>query len=167
MDNDTNALAAALKAHVDSEAELFSDLGGAVERLRSSLEARSWGPGLAVAQAIEQSAAAIERAEVAREQAFEALRDALDLPRETAFSAVLPSVPEGQRQGLEESWRRLRSSVVRLKTASSRTHYAADALSEALNRILEQVFPYRKGKIYSRRGKATSVSGALLVDRRQ
>ena len=44
--------------------------------------------------------------------------------------------------------------------------YSAEALAETLNRILEEIFPYRKGKIYSRRGRTTSVSGALLVDRR-
>ena len=57
-------------------------------------------------------------------------------------------------------------SVVRLKTATGRMRYAAEALSQTLNRILEEAFPYRKGKIYSRRGKPTSVSGALLVDRK-
>jgi hypothetical protein len=44
--------------------------------------------------------------------------------------------------------------------------YAAEALAEALNRILEGIFPSLKGKIYSRRGIPTGVTGALLVDRK-
>jgi len=161
----TLSLSATLKERMDAEAELFEDLGGAVERLRETLETRSWGPGLAVAQAIERAAGAVDTAEALRAGAFEALRDCLGMPRETAFSAVLPFAPDPARAELEASWRRLRTAVVRLKTAASRTRYATEALADALNRILEQVFPYRRGKIYSRKGTPTRVDGALLVNR--
>ena len=67
---------------------------------------------------------------------------------------------------MEESWRGLRMAVVRLKTATGRMRYSAEALALTLNRILEQVFPYRKGKIYNRRGTPSAVSGAVMVDRR-
>jgi hypothetical protein len=106
-------------------------------------------------------------ADSARDEAFVLLRAAMNLPRETTFSALMPALPEEARGELEDGWRRLRVSVVRLKTATGRMRYSAEALADALNRILEQIFPYRKGKIYSRRGTPTGVSGALLVDRTQ
>jgi len=90
----------------------------------------------------------------------------MDLPREIAFQALLPGLPDQQRGELDESWRNLRMSVVRLKTTTGRMRYAAEALAEALNRILEGIFPSLKGKIYSRRGTPTGVTGALLVDRK-
>ena len=161
----TFALAGALREGMDREAELFCRLGREVDTLREAVQARSWGAGLAIAQAIEHSAAAIEEADGRRDAAFVELREHLDMPRETTFSAVLPGLPDGTREELEESWRRLRASLVRLKTGTSRMKYSAEALSETLNRILEQILPYRKGKIYSRRGTPTSVSGALIVDR--
>jgi hypothetical protein len=165
-DERTNALARALKAGMDRESGLFSRMGGEIERLRETMQARAWGTGLAIAQAVERSAGEIEAADAAREEAFVLLREQLDLPRATAFSAVFPALPDGTREELEESWRQLRGSLVRLKTATSRMRYSAEALAEVLNRILEQVFPYRKGKIYSRRGTPTAVGGAHLVDRR-
>ncbi len=106
-------------------------------------------------------------ADSARDEAFVLLRAAMQMPRETTFSALMPALPEEARAGLEDGWRRLRVSVVRLKTATGRMRYSAETLADALNRILEQIFPYRKGKIYSRRGTPTGVSGALLVDRTQ
>jgi hypothetical protein len=160
------SLALELKAAMDRETELFGDLGSALEKLQESLHARSWGTGLSTAQAVEMSAASIEKADAARDAAFVALRESLALPRATAFSAVLPFLPDGVRGELEASWRNLRASMVRLKTASGRARYAATTLADALNGILEQVFPYRKGKIYSRKGTPTSVGGAVLVDRR-
>jgi hypothetical protein len=162
----TNALAGALRESMDREAELFRRLGREVDTLREAVQARTWGAGLAIAQAIEHSAASIEEADARRDAAFVVLREHLDMPRETAFSGVLPGLPDGTREELEESWRGLRASLVRLKTGTSRMRYSAEALAGVLNRVLEQILPYRKGKIYSRRGTPTSVSGALIVDRK-
>jgi hypothetical protein len=162
----TNALAGALKESMDREADLFSRLGREVETLRDAVQGRSWGAGLAISQAIEHSSASIEAADARRDAAFGLLREHMDMPRETAFSAILPGLPDGTREELEESWRRLRASLFRLKTGTSRMRYQAEALAGALNRVLEHVLPYRKGKIYSRRGTPTTVPGALIVDRK-
>ncbi|MGA2974783.1 MAG: hypothetical protein ABSF77_05680 [Spirochaetia bacterium] len=164
MDERTNVLVRTLKDRMDREAELFISLGQEVERLRDSFHKKIWGPSLAIAQGIEHSAIGIEDVDAARDDAFALLRDALDLPQETALSAVLPALSPEQRQELETSWRCLRMSIVRLKTATGRMRYSAEAMADTLNRILEHVFPYRKGKLYSRRGTPTSVGAAHLVD---
>jgi hypothetical protein len=162
----TNALVRELKDRMDREAELFVDLGREVERLRDTFQQKSWGPSLSLSEGIERSARSIEEADVARDEAFTRVREALDLPRETTMSAVLPGLPDLLRSEMEESWRGLRMAVVRLKTNTGRMRYSAEAMASTLNRILDEVFPYRKGKIYSRRGTPTDVSGAVLVDRR-
>jgi len=167
MDEQTNVLWRSLKARMDRETELFDRLGGEVEHLRECFQEKSWSSGLVLAQGIEHAAEAISEADSSRDEAFVRLRAAMQVPREATFSALLPALPEDARAGLEESWRRLRVSVVRLKTATGSLRYSTETLADALNRILEQIFPYRKGKIYSRRGKPTGVSGALLVDRTQ
>jgi len=166
MDEHTFALVRDLKDRMDREAELFADLGGEVERLRDSFQQKSWGPSLSLSEGIERSARSIEEADVARDEAFALVREALALPRETTMSAVLPSLPDLLRSEMEESWRGLRMAVVRLKTNTGRMRYSAESMASTLNRILDEVFPYRKGKIYSRRGTPTGVSGAVLVDRR-
>ena len=165
MDERKNALVRVLKDRIDREAELFADLGREVERLRDSFQQKSWGPSLCLAESIERSSRAIAEADTARDDAFAAVRDAMDAPLETTMSAILPALPDLLRSEMEESWRGLRMAVVRLKTATGRMRYSAEALAFTLNRILEQVFPYRKGKIYNRRGTPSGVSGAVLVDR--
>ncbi|HET6451719.1 MAG TPA: hypothetical protein VFI08_10425 [Spirochaetia bacterium] len=167
MDERSLALLRALKDRIDRETELFNSLGQDVQRLRDSFQEKNWGPSLAVAESIERSSRAVEEADVARDAAFAQVRDSLGLPRETTMSAVLPAVPDLLRSQMEESWRSLRMSVVKLKTATGRMRYSAETLASTLNGILEQVFPYRKGKIYSRRGTPTGVSGAVLVDQRR
>jgi len=166
MDEPKNALVRTLKDRIDREADLFADLGQEVERLRDSFQQKSWGPSLSLAEGIERSSQAVVEADAARDEAFAAVREAMDLPLETTMSAILPALPDLLRSEMEESWRALRMSVVRLKTSTGRMRYSAEALAFTLNRILEQVFPYRKGKIYTRRGTPSSVSGAVLVDRK-
>jgi len=166
MDERTNALVQALKDRVDREAELFAALGEEVQRLRDTFQDKSWGPSLALAESIDRSSRAVEEADTARDEAFRSVREALDLPQETTMSAVLPMLPDLLRSEMEESWRGLRVAVVRVKTAAGRMRYSAETLASTLNGILEEVFPYRKGRIYSRRGTPTGVSGAVLVDHR-
>ncbi len=166
MDERTYALVRDLKDHIDREAELFTALGEEVQRLRDTFQEKSWGPSLALAENIERSSRAIEEADAARDEAFFAVREALDLPQETTMSAVLPMLSDLLRSEMEESWRALRVAVVRVKTAAGRMRYSAETLASTLNGILEEVFPYRKGRIYSRRGTPTGVSGAVLVDHR-
>jgi hypothetical protein len=167
MDERTNALALSLRECMEREADLFAALGLEVERLRESFAERQWSPCLEIGQAMERSARMIECADGERDAAFEQLRDSLGVPAAITFSALLPGLPPQAREELEQSWRKLRMAVVRLKTGTGRLRYSAEALSSAFTRVLEGIFPYRKGKIYSRRGTPTSVSGALLVDRKQ
>jgi len=166
MDERTNALVRTLKGRMDREAELFAELSREVEHLRESFHRKDWGPSLAITESIGRFARSIEGADAARDDQFASLRDFLDLPRETPMSGILPHVADGERAGLEESWRGLRMSVLRLKTATGRLRYSAETLADALNKVLEEVIPSRKGKIYSRRGTPTSVGGAVLIDRK-
>jgi len=166
MDERRHALVLALKDLIDRETRLFAVLGEEVQKLRDTFQQKNWGPSLALAENIERSARAVEEADTARDGAFSSVLDAFDLPPETTLSALLPNLPEPLRSGMDESWRGLRMAVVRVKTSTGRVRYSAETLASALNGILEEVFPYRKGRIYSRRGTPTGVSGAVLVDHR-
>jgi len=166
VDEQTTALVDALKADMERETELFLVMGQEVDRLRDSVQLKKWAVGLGIAQGLERVALKIEEADAARDRAYQALCDNLGLPRDAVFSLLLSRMSAEQRPPLEQTWRDLRTSVVRLGTASNRLRYFAEALSGTLGRVLEEVFPHRRGRIYSRRGTATSVNDSLLVDRK-
>ena len=166
MDERTTVLTRALRGTMERETVLFTDLRDEMDRLKEVFQGKKWTASLTVAQGIERFAEKLEEADIERDSAFVELRDALGLPREMTFSAILPRLPDVERRGLEAGWRDLRMSVVRLKTATSRMRYSAEALADTFNKALEEIFPHRKGKIYSRRGKTTSVNDAVLVDRK-
>jgi hypothetical protein len=151
---------------MERETELFLEMGQQIERLKDSVTRKNWAAGLSIAQDLERFASRVEQIDTARDWAFFSLCVSLGLPRETFFSALLPRMNAEQRGLLEKGWRNLRMSVVRLATATNRMRYFAEALSGTLGRMLEEVFPHRRGKIYSRRGTATRVNDAFLVDRK-
>jgi hypothetical protein len=154
-----------LREGMEREAELYTRLGAEMDRLRDSFVEKKWTESLTIAQSFESSAHEVEAAEAARDRAFTELKDGLGASAQERFSMVLMRVPPGERAGLEEAWRKLRTSVFRLKTLTGRLRYSAETMSETLNRVLEGVFPHRRGKIYTRHGTPTKAIGSLLIDR--
>ncbi len=167
MDEQNHApegLARSLREGMDREALLFTRLGADVDRLRDSFQAKQWTRGLTIAQGFETAAAEIEEAEKVRSRSFTSLVSSLGAPQGAGFHDVILRVPVEERNALYESWRGLKISVFRLKTATGRLRYASESMAETLNRLLEAVLPHRRGKIYTRHGTASGAVGSLLVD---
>ncbi len=165
MDQQTTVLVEALKARIDRETRIFREMEEEMDRLRESFQQKKWTSGLTIAQRLERFGPLIEEADETRDRAFVPLAAALGMTGETSFSTVLARLDPEHRGLLEQSWRNLRMAVVRLSTATNRMRYSAEALAGTLTAILEEIFPHRRGRIYSRHGKATSVNDSLLVDR--
>jgi hypothetical protein len=168
MDEQNHApegLARSLREGMEAEARLFSRLGADVDRLRDSFQAKQWTQGLTIAQSFESAALEIEAAERARGAAFASLVRGIGAPQDAGFHEVILRVPIAERTALYESWRELKMSVFRLKTATGRLRYSSETMADTLNRILEAALPHRRGKIYTRHGTASGAVGSLLVDR--
>jgi hypothetical protein len=164
MDARATGLVGALRQSMDREALLFSDLVGDLDRLGASFKAKDWTGSLVVAQGLDGLARRIERAEAGRAAAVAALAAALGLAAGTPLSSLVGRIAPEERQPLEESGRRLRTAVFRLKTATGRLRYSAEALSGTLGRVLEGIFPGRRGRMYGPEGRPAIPTGAALVD---
>jgi hypothetical protein len=164
MDARATGLVGVLRDRMDCEARLFSDLVGDVDRLGASFKAKDWTGSLVVAQGLDGLARRIERAEAERAAAVAALAAALGMPAGASLSVIVGRLAPEERQPLEESGRRLRTAVFRLKTATGRLRYSAETLSGTLGRVLEGIFPGRRGRMYGPEGRPAMPTGAALVD---
>jgi hypothetical protein len=154
-----------LREGMDREAELFTRLCMQMDRLGESFQAKKWTESLTIAQGFESSAREIEAADHVRDAAFASLKSAIGAPSEEPFAAVLSRIGAEERSALDESWRGLRSSIFRLRSATGRLRYSTQIMGDTLNRVLEGIFPHRRGKIYTRHGTPTQAVGSLLIDR--
>lgn len=161
---DASGSLSALKSGMERETAIFERLGSDMDSLRDSYLSKRWADSMTIAQGFESAAREIEQADRERDGAFASLKSALGAPADEPFAAVLTRMDAADRRSLEESFRRLKSSVFRLKSASGRLTYCAETMADTLNRFLEGLYPHRRGKIYTRHGKPTQAVGALLID---
>jgi hypothetical protein len=164
MDARATGLVGALREGMDREARLFSDLVADLDRLGASFKAKDWTGSLVVAQGLDEAARRIEAAEAERAAMVADLAAALGMAAGTTLALIVGRLEPSERQPLEESGRHLRTAVFRLKTAAGRLRYAAEALSGTLGRVLEGIFPGRRGRIYGPQGRPALPTGAALVD---
>ena len=164
MDARATVLVGALREGMDREAGMFADLVGDLDRLGASFTAKDWTGSLVVAQGLDGMARRIEAAEAERARVVADLAAALGVSPDTPLSALVGRIGPSERQPLEESGRRLRTEVFRLKTATGRLRYSAETLSGTLGRVLEGIFPGRRGRMYGPEGRPAVPTGAALVD---
>ncbi len=155
----------ALKSGMERETALFDRLRVSMDSLRDAYLSKRWADSMTIAQGFEGAAREVEGADRDRDIAFASLKSALGAPADEPFAAVLTRMDAPDRRTLEESFRRLKSAVFRLKSASGRLTYCAETMADTLNRFLEGLYPHRRGKIYTRHGKPTQAVGALLIDK--
>ncbi len=155
---------AALRAGLDSEAGLFEQLVAEVERLEQAYHDRDWTSSLTIAQGLDGHARRIEAAEADRQRQVTELAPLLGLSPGAPLSGLVGHLPPDERLGLEESGRRLRAAVFRMKTATRRLRWSAETLSGTLERVLAGLFPHRRGRIYGRYGKPREIGESVLVD---
>jgi hypothetical protein len=167
MDERTVLLLKELEEEMNGEAELFSRLGTQMDGMCASSRGNSWAIGGGWTGTWDEYASRIEEIEARRDASFQALAGALGLSPYTHFSAVSSRLPVEERSGLEESYRRLRAAVVRFRISVNRLRYLASTLSETMGRVLEEVLPHRRGRIYSRKGSAAVAAGNPLLVNRQ
>jgi hypothetical protein len=164
MDARTTGLVGALCDGMDREARLFGDLVGDLDRLTGSFRAKDWTASLVVAQGLDGMARRIEAAEAERAAVVADLAAVLEVAPGTPLSVLVGRLDPALRRSLEESGRRLRTEVFRLKTATGRMRYSAETLSGTLARVIEGIFPGRRGRIYGPQGRPALPTGAALVD---
>jgi hypothetical protein len=164
MDARATGLVGALREGMDREARLFGDLVVDLDRLGASFKAKDWTGSLVVAQGLDGMARRIEGAEAERAAVVADLAAALGMAPGTPLSTIVGRLEPAERQPLEQSGRRLRTEVFRLKTATGRLRYSAETLSGTLGRVLEGILPGRRGRIYGPQGRPSVPTGAVLVD---
>lgn len=163
MDERTTLLLKELEDEMNGEAELFSQLGAQMDEMCASSQGSVWTNGGGWTGTWDEYASKIEEIEAKRDATFQGLAASLGLSPYTHFSTMAGRLPVEDRCGLEESYRRLRAAVVRFRISVNRLRYLASTLSETMGRVLEEVLPNRKGRMYSRKGRAALAAASPLL----
>jgi hypothetical protein len=143
-----------LKRTLRAEARTLKDFAELQQGLQQAISKRKWTELHKEIDALRQLAEKIETLEEDRIQAYQSLKSSLQAGDQESFTEIVSRLPAKERDELLGLHRHLKAAVIRVKASAGLLNYYVQSMSEALRQILEELFPHRKGKMYSRTGKA-------------
>jgi ribosomal 50S subunit-associated protein YjgA (DUF615 family) len=142
-----------LKRTLRAEARSLKDFAELQKGLQLAISKRRWTELNKEIDALRQLAEKIETLEEDRIEAYQTLKGSLQADGKESFTQIVSQLPAKDRDELLALYRHLKAAVIRVKASAGLLNYYVQSMSDALRQILEELFPHRKGKMYSRTGK--------------
>jgi ribosomal 50S subunit-associated protein YjgA (DUF615 family) len=142
-----------LKRTLRAEARTLKDFAELQKQLQLAISKRQWTELNKEIDALRRLAGKIETLEEERIEAYQDLKSSLRADGQGNFTEIVSHLPAKDRDELLTLYRHLKAAVIRVKASAGLLNYYVQSMSEALRQILEELFPHRKGKMYSRTGQ--------------
>ena len=142
-----------LKRTLRAEARSLKDFAELQKGMQLAISKRQWTELAKEIEALRQLAEKIETLEEERIEAYQILKSSLQAEGKESFTQIVSRLPAKDRDELLALYRHLKAAVIRVKASAGLLNYYVQSMSDALRQILEELFPHRKGKMYSRTGK--------------
>ncbi len=152
---------------MEVEAGLLNDYAARLRELQRTIGQRDWDAVQKDIASLRNLAGEVETAEAERVEAFRALKAERFLPAEESFDRVAEQLEPPECDQLRDLARRLKIGVVRVKGSSGLLGYYVRSALQSRRQVLEELYPHRKGRLYSRSGRTRSTADeSLMLDRK-
>jgi hypothetical protein len=148
---------------MNEEAGLLMSFSIIEEEMLKAISERRWDGLESIIIRLRKKSDLLNQAEDKRVQSFELLKTNLGVPSSAGFFKILPIVKDEKRAQMTESYRKLKLAIYSVKGATLRLSYYFQSLSETFKKVMGELFPHRKGKLYTRTGKLTKTIDDTLV----
>ena len=162
MDSESK-LVAELKRQMKEEIRLFHRMVSLEEELNTRARKRDWLRLEGTLDSMNSLTTRIEEQEEKRHRAYHLLKDHLGLQETDAFTAVLAKLTEEQRESLSALHRETGRCLLTVKGLSNGLIYYFKCMYDSIDQVLCEIFPHRKGKIYSKKGDNNKKSEDPIV----
>ena len=152
-----------LKNLMQIEIDLLNGFAGLEAKLQEAFLRRDWPELDALVSELGSFSGRIESIEQRRHNAFMEFKVSLRLDEKMTFNLVIMEMTGEDQEELSAIYRKLKIAVIRVRGATGRLGYYFRSVSDSANRVLSELLPYRKGRIYSRGGLPRAVEEASLV----
>lgn len=153
-----------LKSLMAEEDSLLTEFFCREEEVKKAIEACDWKSLEILLKELEPITQTIEEVENRRNEAFTELRAMVGEPEDAGFYQVAVRLHPKERDECALLYRKLKVTVMRLQALTCSIDGYVKAVSGTMQQVLNEVFPYRKGKIYSKAGCTQDVSGPLVLN---
>jgi hypothetical protein len=145
------------------EARLLNDYAARMGGLQGAVGRRDWEAVEKDIAGLRNLAGEVEGTEAARQEAFRSLKQDLSMRGEPSFEQVVFRIESPSREELSEAHRRLKIAIIRVKGASGLLGYYVRSVADTRRKVLEELFPHRKGRMYSRSGRTRATAEESLM----
>ncbi len=148
------------------EVEGFTAAVQRAEKIRSSIFKHDWKTLSHNLERMERVSGYLTALEKERVHIFEKMRSEVGAERDSGFYTVIVQLPQEEQDGLSHLFRQLKSLVLQLQGLTWSIDAYTRSLSSTIYDILQEVFPHRRGTLYSKTGhKRSNESDPLVVNR--
>jgi len=142
---------------------LLDNLSREEARLQLAVLQKDWIALEETVRVMRVISADIESCELRRTEGYGSLKASLGLSPEDSFYDVLSRLPLEDRQELATLYRQLRIGIAKVRSITDGIDAYVSATVGTMRDILDEIFPERKGKIYSRSGSVSSSDTSSMV----
>jgi hypothetical protein len=151
---------------MDRECELLDQFRKYESELKACIHGKDWSGLESVIEVLTAMAESLAEIEGVRHEQFDILRRESRESPEATFYQVIVHLPVADRERLAALYRKMKITVLNIQTITWCINEHVQAINDALQQVLDELFPHRKGLMYSKEGtRAESGTNPLLINR--
>jgi hypothetical protein len=145
------------------EAETLEALSGMEEDIRAAVLERNWLNLEARLQNVKNLSEKLSSAEQIRAIVYEKIKASCKAGSSEGFQDILDRIPPERRGNLAALHRRVRFSVEKVKSLTGGLDAYISAAVSTMDKILEEIFPARRNRLYTRTGKSRNAGHPMVI----
>lgn len=155
-----------LQEVLEQQIWVLEELAEEEAALQRAVAGRDWPAAESTIDGLRERADRFAGLEEVRHQAYREMLHSVGVTESVPFPVALGRLDDESRRRLTELYRRLKAALFRVRSVSEGLDAFVAALVTTTRGILDEIYPSRKGNLYSRSGQvAGREDWALVVNR--
>ncbi|MFW5712806.1 MAG: hypothetical protein ACOCW5_01175 [Spirochaetia bacterium] len=152
-----------LSTILQQEVDGFSSAIERAETIRSSIFKHDWKQLSESIEKMERLSGYLAALEKERDHVFEKLRSEVKASPSDGFYTVVVRLEREEQETLSSLFRKLKTKVIQLQGVIWSIDAYTRSISTTIYDILQEIFPHKRGTMYSKSGKKRKIDNDPLV----
>ncbi len=148
---------------MEKETELLNRISSEEENLQKALRNNSWEDMEKIISRLSPLSDSMEKVEEERNDTYLKLKTRLDKSENDGFYSVVMNMKDASRERCLGGYRKMKIALLRMQGITAGINQYVRTVGDTSRSILEEVFPHRKGRIYSQNGSAKPIQSDPLI----
>ncbi len=148
---------------MEQELELLEKFRNLEIELKNSIDNKDWDTLDTNVQKMTGMSSCLGKVEEDRNAAFHELRELLGEDENAGFYQVIVHLPAEERDILAELYRAMKIAAVGIQAVTYCIDEHVQTINGTMHQILGELFPYRKGNMYSKEGLSREIEQNPMV----